>query len=178
LRTRFRFHNNAASSKLDDDHRSPLRLRCACLTRQGQPYASRNEFSPENSQGSAPKWTLPFAVYLPDGDMPQIADLPVSPFVVASWNSTTCFPRMRSPLPCSSLTGHDGRFYSGHTPPLRRFAVDYCYFHPADHCRAPATTPAATAVPVLALVSSHEVTSLVGVTRRVPCRMSVSPESA
>ncbi len=47
---------------------------------------------------------------------------------------------MRSPLPCSSLTGHHGRFYSSHTPPLRLFAVDYCYFHPADHCRAPATT--------------------------------------
>jgi len=166
LRTRFRFRNNAASSKLDDDNRSPLRLRYACFTRQGQAYASRSAFSPKNSQGSAPKWTLPSAVYLPDGDMPRIADLPVSPFVVASWNSTTCFPRMRLPLPCSCLTGHDDRFYSGHTPPLRRFAVDYCYFHPADHCRAPATTPAATAVPVLALVFLSLLTSLADVIRR------------
>ena len=54
LRTRFRFHNNATSSKLDDDHRTSLRLRCACFTRQGQAYASRNAFSPKNSQGSAP----------------------------------------------------------------------------------------------------------------------------
>ncbi len=53
LRPRFRLNNNAASSKLDDDNRSPLRLRYACLTRQGQPCASRNAFSPKNSQGSA-----------------------------------------------------------------------------------------------------------------------------
>ncbi len=73
---------------------------------------------------------------------------------------------MKLPLPCSSLTGHDGRFYSGHTPPLRRFAVDYCYFRPADHCRAPVTTPEATAVPVLALVFLSLLTSLADVTRR------------
>jgi len=73
---------------------------------------------------------------------------------------------MRSPLPCRSLTGHDGRFYLGHTPPLRRFAVDYCYFHPADHCRAPVTRPAAVAVPVLALVFLSLLTSLADVTRR------------
>ena len=60
----------------------------------------------------------------------------------------------------------EGRFYSGHTPPLRRFTVDYCYFHPADHCRAPAATPEATAVPVLALISLSLLTSLAEVTRR------------
>jgi len=65
------------------------------------------------------------------------------------------------------------RSYSGHSPPLRHFN------RLVDHSQAPATTPAAAVVPVLALTSIRPFTSLSGVTHgpvavcpRLPARHS------
>jgi hypothetical protein len=87
-------------------------------------------------------------------------------------------PRRRtgSPLPCSAPArradrsrGPHADSYSGHTPGLRRFD------HGADQSPAPGTTPAAAALPRLAMNSSGPVTSLARATVRVPGRMSRVP---
>lgn len=63
--------------------------------------------------------------------------------------------------PATSTARLPPAVYSGHTPPLRRFK------HLADLTQAPATTPAAVAVPGLAAVVHQSVTSLEGVTPRL-----------
>lgn len=115
--------------------------------------------------------------------------------------STTWTPQTSRPLPCSRLAGFAwepmetplGRANDlarpSHLPCVsNRPAAKPLLLGPHSHAagfqtpgrpsQAPDTTPAPTALPVLVLSFTSAVTSLSGVTRRVRCRMSVSPETA
>ena len=115
--------------------------------------------------------------------------------------STTWTPQTIRPLPCSRLAGFipepmetpSGRANDlarpAHLPCVSiRPAAKPLLLGPHSHAagfqtpgrpsQAPVTTPAPAALPVLVLSSTSAVTSLSGVTRRVRCRMSVSPETA
>ena len=77
-------------------------------------------------------------------------------------------------LPCRNIArrvNHATGFYSGHTPPLRRFN------HLSDQTQAPGTNPAAAEVPALVMLFAPRFTLLSSVTWRNRCRMCDSSES-
>lgn len=163
-----------------DTHTSPARARPAHLETSSLPRTAMGA----PSEVDAPSYRSPSGRGTPQRlrTCPSALSCPLM-------RSTTCHTWTQLPLPCSnyasriesqlwSPTAINGRIetrhcvgtknsYSGHTPTLRLFAADCCYFHLPDHRQAPVTTPAAAVLPVLALAFSREVTSLVGVTRQV-----------
>jgi len=160
------------------------------MTRPPRPgiRTSKRLLSREQQRERPTKWTPPFTVYLPDGERRNRLRTCPSALSCPLMCSTICHTWTQLPLPCSnyaprsesqsrSPTALNGRIetrhcvgseksYSGHTPTLRLFTVDCCYFHLPDHWQAPVTNPAAIVLPVLALVFLSLLTSLADVTRR------------
>jgi len=162
-----------------DTHDSPAKARHTHL---------ETSSLPRTATGAPRNWTPPFTAHLPDGERRNRLRTCPSALSCPLMCSTTCHTWTQLPLPCSnyaprsesqsrSPTALNGRIetrhcvgseksYSGHTPTLRLFTVDCCYFHLPDHWQAPVTSPAAIVLPVLALVFLSLLTSLADVTRR------------
>ena len=111
--------------------------------------------------------------HLSDGK--RHSTLPVSPFVAVAGTTLYDSDELATALPLVRSAPAD--FYSGHTPPLRRFTSASSFLtmpvllSPDRPHQAPVIIPVAVAVPVLVLIFSQSFTSLDGVTHRTRCRM-------